>query len=158
MWCSRKRLSLRGQPVEADVIEYARGEVLRVADELRMTRAPAAIRRRRNTNTTISIKAPWKRRGMEVGENQIQVSPVPHTRLEISQTAQDSHFPPRRLRLLFSPGKQKPNPIPKRRRPDSRITVYGKPDTSRVNRSGHLELVKTVKVLSSGDALASLEQ
>jgi hypothetical protein len=55
-----------------------------------------------------------KRRGkdasMEAGGNHKPVPTVSHPRLEISPTTRDSHFPTRRLRLLFSPNrKQRPN-------------------------------------------------
>src|SRR5579862_7183470 len=53
-------------------------------------------------------------------------------------------FPPRRLRLLFCPKeKQRPNPKPRRRRPDGRVALFHKADRSRINRTGQVDLLTT---------------
>jgi transposase len=63
---------------------------------------------------TPTLKTPSKRRGkdagMEAGENQKQVSSVSHTRLEISPTTRDSHFPtaPTTASVLSRKAKAKP--------------------------------------------------
>src|ERR1043165_4974729 len=53
-------------------------------------------------------------------------------------------FPPRRLRLLLGPKeKQRQNQKPRRRRPEGRVALFHKADRSRINKTGHLDLLTT---------------